>query len=164
LSKQEKSFEKYKQKVHNLKAAVMTLPPFATDNVRSLSDPQENRKMDAADFGGGAAMNADTGENEKASSSIVHEFTGSERKSHTDEASKQNVSPDRSPFRDTKSPSDLDFDAALSQLFNSIDEIQVPMRKGAKGNKPVSLQEVDIRLEELHNEKERLRKMLLSQT
>jgi hypothetical protein len=161
LYKQEKSFEKYKLKIHNLKAAMMTLSAFADNDTKGILDPQENRKTDNADFGTTAAVNP---ESNKSPPSSMEEFTDNERKTHLDEESKQNISPSRSPFRETKSPNDLDFDAALSQLFNSIDEIQVPVGKGAKGNKPVSLQEVDIRLEELHNEKERLRKMLLSQT
>lgn len=61
----------------------------------------------------------------------------------------------------------VDFDAALNQLLTSIDEIQFPVRKSLTPTKKqpsqVSLNDVYTRLQELQNEKERLRKMLLSQ-
>jgi hypothetical protein len=75
----------------------------------------------------------------------------------------------------------VDFEAALEQIFHSIDELQsVPIKQTAantsnpadnsenfrhdlNAKKVISLNEVDQRLEELGKEKDRLRKMLINQ-
>ena len=77
----------------------------------------------------------------------------------------------------------VDFEAALEQIFHSIDELQsVPIKQNTStanasntadnnenfrhdlnAKKVISLNEVDQRLEELGKEKDRLRKMLINQ-
>lgn len=161
---QAKTLEKARVKIHNLKCALMTLEGVDMEPSKRISSTKKVVKSEAGEVDSMPIPpykhQSDEIPEENQTAMKFEDFSKDFPSTEKDEI--------KSPsFHVPPAPSNaVDFEAALTQLFSSIDEIQVPLTKNGKNNvnRPISLSDVDRRLEEISNEKERLRRLLLSQT
>lgn len=156
LISHDRAIEKYKTKVRNLNAALITL------ELHQAVPVERTVNLDQTD-----AVNAATSHAvDHVEPSRDEDLENTTDSNHTFQEALPNFRNNAKESAETPASTVVDFDSALNQLLTSIDEIQYPIKKSNSPTKtpsPVSLSDVDTRLQELQSEKERLRKMLLSQ-
>jgi hypothetical protein len=155
LVSQGKSLEKAKIKIHNLKCALIANEGFDLGLSKKSTEQPSGEK---------SSPNPATTFSEMPTSESTFNRTNENdfgrdpfEKDLFDSRSSMRNSPDSKS--NLYSANSGDFETALNHLFTSIEGLSFPSKRNAHAGSGT----VDERLEELRNEKEKLRKMLVSQ-